>query len=139
MSESPNLLPPAPASVQPVPQPRWYRRWIRRFLPALVTFAMLLAIGLVVAMLAALGVDLQTQHKALVGFRPWGAAIQGALIVLLGLCWPQVVAWARRRHIVQDWEYQQVLDARTKVMLMLLAYWLMIPVGPNALLRVFGG
>lgn len=139
MSEPSNLSTSAPAKSQSVPQPRWYRRWFRRFLPALATFAMVLAIGLVVATLAALGIDLQTQHKTLVGFRPWGAAIQGALIVLVGLRWPQVVAWARRRHIVQDWEHEQVLASRTKVMLMLLAYWLMIPVGPNALLRVFGG
>ena len=89
------------------------------------------------ALLMVLGVDLQAQYDALVAFRPWGAALQGALIILIGLRWPQVVAWARGRQIVQDWEVERVLAARPKAMLMLLAYWLMVPVGPNALLRAF--
>ena len=62
-----------------------------------------------------------------------------ALIVLIGLRWTQVVTWGRRRGIVQEWEYEQALAARGKVMLMLLAYWLLIPVGPATLLRVLGG
>jgi hypothetical protein len=93
----------------------------------------------IVAIFLALGVQLETQLDTVRVFKPWGIAIQGALIVLIGLRWTQVVNWGRRRGIVQEWEYEQALAARGKVMLMLLAYWLLIPVGPATLLRVFGG
>lgn len=119
------------------PRARW-RRWLRRLAPALSLLAIVLLISTAVAILASLGIDLQRQLSALEAFRPWGAAIQGVLIVLIGLRWQQVVDWGLRRQIVQQWEYEEVLGARTKVLLMLLAYWLMIPVGPNALLRIFG-
>ena len=123
--------PPATAPAQP----RW-RRWLRTLMPALTLLGLGLLILAVSALLMALGIDLQTQHEALVSFRPWGAALQGALIILIGLRWRQVVDWGVRRKIVQQWEYEQVLGARAKVMFMLLAYWLMVPVGPYALLRM---
>lgn len=120
-------------------KPSWSKRWFRMLLPALVTMAVVAVIGVIVAVLLAFGVDLSTQHGALVAFRPWGAAIQGGLIILVGLRWQQVVDWGRARRVVKDWEYDKALRARPKALLCLLAYWLMIPVGPNALLRVFGG
>jgi hypothetical protein len=118
------------------PQPRW-RRWLRSLAPALSLLGCVLLLCAIVAILASFGIDLQTQLGALVAFRPWGAAIQGVLIVLIGMRWSQVVDWGVRRQIVQQWEYERVLGARPKVMLFLLAYWLMVPVGPNALLRIF--
>lgn len=128
-----------PLPVQPMPSTSRSKRWLRKLLPALSMLALVLLIGVIVAIFLTLGVQLETQLDTVRVFKPWGIAIQGALIVLIGLRWKQVVDWGRRRGIVLDWEYEQVLAARGKVMLMLLAYWLLIPVGPTTLLRVLGG
>ena len=128
---------PSPQGIEARALPRW-RRWLRSLAPALSLLVCVLLLSAIVATLASFGIDLQTQLGALVAFRPWGAAIQGLLIVLIGLRWSKVVDWGVRREIVQPWEYERALAARPKAMLMLLAYWLMVPVGPNALLRAFG-
>ena len=128
-----------PLPPQPSPVTSRSRRWFRKLLPALSLLALVLLIGVIVAIFLALGVQLETQLDTVRVFKPWGIAIQGALIVLIGLRWTQVVNWGRRRGIVQEWEYDQTIAARGKVMLMLLAYWLLVPVGPTTLLRMFGG
>ena len=128
-----------PLPVQPMPSTSRSKRWLRKLLPALSMLALVLLIGVIVAILLALGVQLETQLDTVRVFKPWGIAIQGALIVLIGLRWTQVVNWGRRRGIVQEWEYEQALAARGKGLLMMLAYWLLIPVGPATLLRVLGG
>lgn len=128
-----------PLPVQPMPSTSRSKRWLRKLLPALSMLALVLLIGVIVAIFLALGVQLETQLDTVRVFKPWGIAIQGALIVLIGLGWTQVVNWGRRRGIVQEWEYEQALAARGKVMLMMLAYWLLIPMGPATLLRVLGG
>lgn len=125
--------------LQPMPAHSRPRRWLRKLLPALSLLALVLLIGVIVAIFLALGVQLEAQLDTVRVFKPWGIAIQGALIVLIGLRWTQVVDWGRRRGIVLDWEYEMALAARGKVMLMLLAYWLLVPVGPTTLLRVIGG
>lgn len=128
-----------PLPVQPMPSTSRSKRWLRKLLPALSMLALVLLIGVIVAIFLALGVQLETQLDTVRVFKPWGIAIQGALIVLIGLRWTQVVNWGRRRCIVQEWEYEQALAARGKGLLMMLAYWLLIPVGPATLLRVLGG
>ena len=128
-----------PLPHQPMSPPSRMRRWLRKLLPALSLLALVLLIGVIVAIFLTLGVQLEAQLDTVRVVKPWGIAIQGGLIVLIGLRWTQVVNWGRRRGIVLDWEYKQVLAARGKVMLMLLVYWLLIPVGPATLLRVFGG
>lgn len=124
-----------PLPVQPMPSTSRSKRWLRKLLPALSMLALVLLIGVIVAIFLALDVQLDTVRV----LKPWGIAIQGALIVLIGLGWTQVVNWGRRRGIVQEWEYEQALAARGKGLLMMLAYWLLIPVGPATLLRVLGG
>ena len=128
-----------PLPVQPMPSTSRSKRWLRKLLPALSMLALVLLIGVIVAIFLALDVQRETQLDTVRVLKPWGIAIQGALIVLIGLGWTQVVNWGRRRGIVQEWEYEQALAARGKVMLMMLAYWLLIPVGPATLLRVLGG
>lgn len=128
-----------PLPVQPMPSTSRSKRWLRKLLPALSMLALVLLIGVIVAIFLALDVQLETQLDTVRVLKPWGIAIQGALIVLIGLGWTQVVNWGRRRGIVQEWEYEQALAARGKVLLILLAYWLLIPVGPATLLRVLGG
>jgi hypothetical protein len=119
--------------------PTWRKRLFRRLLPALATVLLVIFIGVIVAIFLILGFDLATQHASLVGLRPWGAAVQGFLIVLVGLRWQQVVDWGRRKGIVLEQEYDRLVSAKAKVMLMLAVYWLTIPVGPNALMRWFQG
>lgn len=128
-----------PLPVQPMPSTSRSKRWLRKLLPALSMLALVLLIGVIVAIFLALDVQLETQLDTVRVLMPWGIAIQGALIVLIGLGWTQVVNWGRRRGIVQEWEYEQALAARGKGLLMMLAYWLLIPVGPATLLRVLGG
>lgn len=115
------------------------RRWWRRLQIFALMLSFLLGVALIVTVLVAMGVDMQTQHSALRAFRPWGAALQGIVIILIGLRWQQVVDWGHRRSIVQDWEYEQVVASRPKVMLLLLAYWLLIPVSPQTLYHIFVG
>jgi hypothetical protein len=128
-----------PLPVQPMPSTSRSKRWLRKLLPALSMLALVLLFGVIVAIFLALDVQLETQLDTVRVLKPWGIAIQGALIVLIGLGWTQVVNWGRRRGIVQEWEYEQALAARGKGLLMMLAYWLLIPVGPATLLRVLGG
>lgn len=115
------------------------RLWWRRLQAAALLLSFVLIMAMIVTVLVAMGVDMQTQHDALRAFRPWGAAIQGVLIFLIGLRWQQVVDWLHRRQIVQDWEYEKVLASKLKFMLFLVVYWLLIPVGPQMLHHIFFG
>lgn len=82
-----------PLPVQPMPSTRRSKRWLLKLLPALSLLALVLLIGIVVAIFLALGVQLETQLDTVRVFKPWGIAIQGGLIVPIGLRWTQVVNW----------------------------------------------
>lgn len=71
--------------------------------------------------------------------RLWGIAVQSLLVALIMVRWNAIVAWARRRGIVKPHEHDQVLALRRRVFLFLLAYLVLIPIGPTTLFRLLAG
>lgn len=122
----------------PSPRQRARRRWLQLlyWVGALVLATLLLA-GLA-SFMAQSGVDVHAVHKTVVMLKPYGIAIQAIAIVLIGWKWRAIVLLGRRKGIVKGHEFDQVLALRNKVLVFLLAYLLLIPIGPGGLARVFG-
>lgn len=65
----------------------------------------------------------------------WGIVLQIAAIAWAMLNYRRMVAWGRRKGIVSRREHRQVLASRPKVAAFLLAYLVLIPIGPDAIYR----
>jgi hypothetical protein len=70
-------------------------------------------------------------------FKVVGVAIQAGIVAWVAWRWDRIVAWGRRRGIVQEHEHRQVLALRAKVVGFLIAYLVLVPIGPSAIYRFF--
>ncbi|GKS87277.1 hypothetical protein AVMA1855_24015 [Acidovorax sp. SUPP1855] len=115
------------------------RRLLRLAFIGLTWLAGASAMGFV---LVALLSHLQVQPETLATLQVWatqirhyGALVQCMVVAGIGIWWQAIVAWGARCGIVRPQEHAQVIALRPKVMASLIAYLLLIPVGPAALLR----
>lgn len=80
------------------------------------------------------GVDLPRLQQQVATLRLVGAAVQAVVLLLIVLGWRRLVLAGQRRGIVTPAELPRVLALRPKVLAVLLAYWLLVPVGPDNLI-----
>jgi hypothetical protein len=112
-------------------------RWAWWGMKWLATLAVLVAITGVVAWLCfKSNVDVGRLQSKIAYAKAWMVACQVAVVISIGLFWPQIVAWGSRKSIVKDFEYDQVLALRLKVQGFLWAYLLLVPIGPANLYRL---
>jgi hypothetical protein len=123
---------------RPSAQRRRTGRWVQviRWIALFMVISTLLAA--VASLMARSGVDVVELQSAVSTLKPYGIGLQAIAIALIGLKWPAIVRWGRRRNIVKAHEFEQVLALRTKVVVFLLAYLLLIPIGPAGVFRAFG-
>lgn len=75
----------------------------------------------------------QLQRKVSV-LKIWGITIQASIVIAIGLFWRQLINWAHQHSLVMTHEYPYLLGLRNKAMAFLLAYLILIPIGPSTLL-----
>lgn len=114
--------------------PRW-RRILKTALLAVITLALMVS-G--VFALATSGLDLFQMQSAVSKVRVIGTLVQILIVAVIGLRWRALVQWGQRRNIVQEHEFERVVALRPKVMAFLCAYLVLIPIGPNNVLKLFG-
>ena len=85
------------------------------------------------------GVDVQRLSGAVRSIRPWGAGLQCLAAAALVWCWPTLVAWAHRAGHVSAADVQPLLNWRARMARLMVVYLLLVPIGPDALLRGFEG
>jgi hypothetical protein len=78
--------------------------------------------------------DIEARVRA---FKSIGVSIQVCIVAWVAWRWDRIVAWGRRRGIVQQHEHRQALALRAKVVGFLIAYLLLVPIGPGAIYRFF--
>ena len=65
--------------------------------------------------------------------KPWGVLVQGLLVVSVITWWPSICYWGHSRGYIREQELGPVLAKRTQVAVLLLAYLLLVPIGPTSL------
>lgn len=120
------------------PQQGRRRRWLRVAIWLLLAVLLMLALAALASLLARSGVDPVSLGQTVASLKPYGIAAQALVIALVGIRWSVIVHWGRRKGIVKAHEFDQVMALRAKVMAFLLAYLLLIPIGPAGILRALG-
>ena len=117
----------------PPPKPRRPLRWLLYVALAFV----LLVIGALVmyALVQRPPSDLEALASAAHSFKLFGVAVQTALVVWVAVAWHAIVDAGRRRGIVARHEYERVLALRWPVFAVLVAYLLLVPIGPATIYR----
>ncbi|WP_404299107.1 hypothetical protein [Alicycliphilus denitrificans] len=105
-------------------------------MPWLLYTALILCIGvlLFVAMQTLQPDQFQQLETLLRGISRFGALAQVAAVAWIVWRWRRIVAWGRRRGLVNKKEYRAVLAMRHKVAGWLALYLILIPIGPRRLL-----
>src|SRR6218665_3221909 len=111
------------------------RRHWRSWMGWLVMAALLLLVmGAVLSQLLEIPLDDVLAIQSAVHTFKWiGAVLQGVIIAVIGWQWPAIVRWGRARGWVREHEVRQVLGLRTKVLLFLVAYLVLVPIGPTTI------
>lgn len=120
------------------PKPSVHRGWRAWLSTAFVVLATIAVMGLGVVALIKSGVDVLKVQSALSSVRLYGVVVQSAIVALIGLRWHALVRWGQRRGIVQAHEFDRVIALRSKAMVFLCAYLILIPIGPQMLFKLLG-
>jgi len=95
---------------------------------------LLLVMGAVLSQLLEIPLDDVLAIQSAVHTFKWiGVVLQGVIIAVIGWQWPAIVRWGRARGWVREHEVRQVLGLRTKVLLFLVAYLVLVPIGPTTI------
>lgn len=111
------------------------RRWMlwSALALALLLLYALLMLALLQQPVSALA-DIESKARTL---KLVGVAFQACAVAWIGLRWRRIVAWSRLHGIVQRREHRQVLALRPKVVGLLIAYLVLVPIGPGTIYRFF--
>lgn len=112
---------------------RLARRWA---LYLVVGAAMVALMVFFASMLMRSGLDLQRLQQQAGTLRLVGAAVQSVLVGLVAIGWPRLVDAGVRRGLVPAAERAPVLALRAKVVAFLVAYLLLVAIGPANLVAV---
>lgn len=134
-----------PATEQDRSRVRKPARTLARY--AAIALAAIFALIVVTAVLVAIAShshaslsDLQRWVGAANGLQRWGLLVQCLIVAAIALRWKPLVAFGRKRGVVKAGEYEQVLALRAQVVAFLVAYLVLVPIGPTTLWRLaFGG
>ncbi|MCR6480997.1 hypothetical protein NU688_32905 [Variovorax sp. ZS18.2.2] len=112
---------------------RHWRRWMGWLAMAAL---LLLVMGALLSLLLEIPLDDVLAIQTAVHTFKWvGVALQGVVIAVIGWKWPAIVRWGRARGWVREHEIRQVLGLRAKVVLFLVVYLVMVPIGPTTIWR----
>lgn len=116
------------------------RTWLRRGLWAVAALSSVL---LVCCGLGALALhnrgDVQSIANTVHMWRIWGIAVQSLVVAVVIARWNALVQWAHGRDMVKAHELEQACHMRKRVGIFLIAYLVMIPIGPATLYQIFAG
>ena len=114
----------------------------KSYLGVLLRWAVVMALLLGLCMVAAWfalrsNLHLSQLAQMVRSIKPWGVLVQGLLVVSVIAWWPSIVRWGHGRGYIREHELEPVLAKRTQVGLVLLAYLLLVPIGPSSLWHWF--
>jgi len=72
-------------------------------------------------------------------WRIWGIAAQSLVVALVIVRWNALVHWAHRRDIVKSHELEEAYLLRRRATVFLVAYLVLIPIGPGTLHAILAG
>ena len=125
----------SPQSAPSKPRRRPVRRWLLLIAVALVLIAM--SVGLMSVLMELPQADLVALVSGVQTFRFYGVMVQIGVALWVVIDWRRIVDAGRRRGIVIEREYDQVLALRWTVAAFLAAYLLLVPIGPTTLYQFF--
>lgn len=111
---------------------RHWGRWSALALAFLLLCAVLMLVLLQQPASALADIEAKAHALKLVG-----VSVQACVVAWIAWRWRRIVAWGRLRGIVQKREHRQVLALRAKVIGFLIAYLVLVPIGPATIYRLF--